>query len=152
MQIIIHTIPFMILRVNFCDRKSTFCKYHTISSSLIGKKSSEKLWACVLFQKLNDQCPEFTTYDVFVDLSCFCCCCWRWCCGCGCCWWLWIDDDILRPKQNGRHFPTDIFKRTFLNENVWLSTPANILITQRLFYLYGDDNTLTRVTSASFWS
>ena len=27
----------------------------------------------------------------------------------------------LRPEQNGRHFPDDIFKWTFLNENLWIS-------------------------------
>ena len=27
----------------------------------------------------------------------------------------------LRPRQNGRHFPDDIFKWIFLNENVWIS-------------------------------
>ena len=26
----------------------------------------------------------------------------------------------LRPRQNGRHFPDDIFKCIFLNENVWI--------------------------------
>ena len=26
----------------------------------------------------------------------------------------------LRPRQNGRHFPDDIFKLVFLNENVWI--------------------------------
>ena len=26
----------------------------------------------------------------------------------------------LRPRQNGRHFPDDIFKRIFLFENVWI--------------------------------
>ena len=26
-----------------------------------------------------------------------------------------------RPRQNGRHFPDDIFKCIFLNENVWIS-------------------------------
>ena len=26
-----------------------------------------------------------------------------------------------RPRQNGRHFADDIFKRIFLNENVWIS-------------------------------
>ena len=30
----------------------------------------------------------------------------------------------LRPRQNGRHFPDDIFKRILLNENVWI--PINI--------------------------
>ena len=29
--------------------------------------------------------------------------------------------DTLRPRQNGRHFPDDIFKCIFLNENVWIS-------------------------------
>ena len=26
----------------------------------------------------------------------------------------------LRPRQHGRHFADDIFKRIFLNENVWI--------------------------------
>ena len=26
----------------------------------------------------------------------------------------------LRPRQNGRHFADDIFKRIFLNENFWI--------------------------------
>ena len=29
--------------------------------------------------------------------------------------------NTLRPRQNGRHFPDDIFKWIFLNENVWIS-------------------------------
>ena len=28
--------------------------------------------------------------------------------------------NTLRPRQNGRHFADDIFKCTFLNENVWI--------------------------------
>ena len=28
--------------------------------------------------------------------------------------------NILRPRQNGRHFAEDIFKRIFLNENIWI--------------------------------
>ena len=31
----------------------------------------------------------------------------------------WIN--TLRPRQNGRHFPDDIFKRVFLNEKLWIS-------------------------------
>ena len=27
----------------------------------------------------------------------------------------------LRPRQDGRHFPDDVFKCIFLNENVWIS-------------------------------
>ena len=30
----------------------------------------------------------------------------------------WVN--TLRPRQNGRHFADDIFKRFFLNENVWI--------------------------------
>ena len=36
-------------------------------------------------------------------------------------WWKLIPIlKILRPRQNGRHFPDDIFKWIFLNENVWI--------------------------------
>ena len=33
--------------------------------------------------------------------------------------WSWIK--TFRPRPNGRHFPDDIFKWIFLNENVWIS-------------------------------
>ena len=39
-----------------------------------------------------------------------------------------IDLNILRPKQNGRHFPDDIFKCTFLNENIWISIKVSLTI------------------------
>ena len=32
--------------------------------------------------------------------------------------------NTLRPRQNGRHFPDDIFKRIFLNQNIRI--PINI--------------------------
>ena len=53
-----------------------------------------------------------------------------------CVWWTMINSvrpgiavnlviigsvNTLRPRQNGRHFPDDIFKCIFLNENVWIS-------------------------------
>ena len=28
--------------------------------------------------------------------------------------------NTLRPRQNGRHTADDIFKRIFLNENIWI--------------------------------
>ena len=31
----------------------------------------------------------------------------------------WLN--TLKPRQDGRHFPDDIFKCIFLNENVWIS-------------------------------
>ena len=33
---------------------------------------------------------------------------------------LWHCINTLRPKQNGRQFPDDIFKRISLNETVWI--------------------------------
>ena len=33
---------------------------------------------------------------------------------------VWDDIYTLRPRQNGRHFADDIFKRIFLNENIWI--------------------------------
>ena len=31
-----------------------------------------------------------------------------------------LNVNTLRPRQNGRYFPDDIFKCIFLNENVWI--------------------------------
>ena len=36
----------------------------------------------------------------------------------------WVN--TLRPRQNGRHFPDDIFKWKFLNENVWISIKISL--------------------------
>ena len=34
--------------------------------------------------------------------------------------------NTLRPRQNGRHFADDTFKRIFMNENVWISTNISL--------------------------
>ena len=34
--------------------------------------------------------------------------------------------NILRPRQNGRHFPDEIFKCIFLDENVWISIKVSL--------------------------
>ena len=34
--------------------------------------------------------------------------------------------NTLRPRQNGRHFPDDIFKWISLNENVWISIKISL--------------------------
>ena len=34
--------------------------------------------------------------------------------------------NTLRPRQNGRHFADDIFKRIFFNENVWSSIKISL--------------------------
>ena len=43
-------------------------------------------------------------------------------------WCLVIMQSVntLRPRQNGRHFPDDIFKRIFLNANVWISLKISL--------------------------
>ena len=35
--------------------------------------------------------------------------------------------NTLRPRQNGRHFPDDIYKCIFLNENVWISIKISLI-------------------------
>ena len=37
------------------------------------------------------------------------------------CFAVWYLISTMKPGQNGRHFPDDIFKCIFLNENVWIS-------------------------------
>ena len=34
--------------------------------------------------------------------------------------------NTLSPRQNGRHFPDDIFKCLFLNENAWISIKISL--------------------------
>ena len=42
-------------------------------------------------------------------------------------WCTWdLSLNTLRPRQDGHHFPDDIFKTIFLNENVWLSTKISL--------------------------
>ena len=36
--------------------------------------------------------------------------------------------NTLRPGQHGRHFPDDIFKWIFMNENVWISINISLKI------------------------
>ena len=39
-------------------------------------------------------------------------------------WPRWVN--TLRPRQNGRHFPDNILKCIFLNENVWISIKISL--------------------------
>ena len=39
--------------------------------------------------------------------------------------------NTLRPRQNGRNFPDDIFKWIFLNENVWISINISLKFVPR---------------------
>ena len=40
--------------------------------------------------------------------------------------------NTLRPRQNGRHFADDPFKRIFLNENVWISLKISLKFVPRV--------------------
>ena len=49
-------------------------------------------------------------------------------------WKLFVLDFIintLRPRQNGRHFADDIFKRIFLNGNIWISIDISLRFVPR---------------------
>ena len=39
--------------------------------------------------------------------------------------------NTLRPKQNGRHFADDIYKRILFNENIWISINISLKIVPR---------------------
>ena len=53
--------------------------------------------------------------------------------------------NTLRPRQNGRHFPDDIFKCIFLNENVW------IFIKISLFFPKGRINNIPALVQIMAW-
>ena len=40
-------------------------------------------------------------------------------------WYIWTIN-ILKPRQNGRHFADDIFNCIFLNENIWISPKISL--------------------------
>ena len=60
-----------------------------------------------------------------------------------------VQDNVLntlRPRQDGRHFPDDILKCIFLNENVWT------LITISLkFVLKGPNNNIPALVQIKAW-
>ena len=54
--------------------------------------------------------------------------------------------NTLRPRQNGRHFPDDIFKWIFLNENVWISINISPKFVPR-----GPINTIPTLVQVMAW-
>ena len=52
----------------------------------------------------------------------------------------------LRPRQDGRHFPDDIFKYIFLNENVWISIKISLK-----FVLKGLINNIPTLVQIMAW-
>ena len=57
---------------------------------------------------------------------------------------LWVN--TLRPRQNGRHFADDVFKRIFLNENVWISITISLK-----FVLKGPINNIPSLVQIMAW-
>ena len=55
--------------------------------------------------------------------------------------------NTLRPRQNGRHFPDNIFKCIFLKENIWIS--INILLK---FIPKGPINDIPALVQVMAWS
>ena len=47
-------------------------------------------------------------------------------CSMACCYTGTPSFSTSRPRQNGRHFPDDIFKSIFLNGNVWISNKISL--------------------------
>ena len=45
--------------------------------------------------------------------------------------WWWVSIDTLRPRQNGQHFPDDIFKCIFFNENIPISIEISLKFVPR---------------------
>ena len=54
--------------------------------------------------------------------------------------------NTLRPRQNGRHFPDDIFRCIFVNENVWSSIKISLK-----FVLKGPINNIPALVQIMAW-
>ena len=58
----------------------------------------------------------------------------------------WLIINTLRPRQDGRNLPDDIFKRFFLNENVWISIKISLK-----FVLAGRINSIPTLVEIMVW-
>ena len=54
--------------------------------------------------------------------------------------------NTLRPRQNGRHFPDDILKWIFFNENVWISIEISLKFVPK-----GDINNIPVLVEIMVW-
>ena len=52
----------------------------------------------------------------------------------------------LRPRQHGRHFPDNIFKCIFLNENVWIAIEISLKFVPK-----GDINNIPALVQIMAW-
>ena len=59
---------------------------------------------------------------------------------------LWHSLNTLRPRQNGRHFPDDTFKRIFMNDNVWISIKVSLKFVPK-----GSINNITALVQIMAW-
>ena len=62
------------------------------------------------------------------------------------CWILLGLLNTLRPRQNGRHFPDDIFKWIFLNKSVWTSINISLKFVPR-----GANNSIPTLVQVMAW-
>ena len=61
-------------------------------------------------------------------------------------WRLCLDFNTLRPRKNGRHFADDIFKRIFLNENIWIPIKISLKFVPK-----GSINTIPALVQIMAW-
>ena len=63
-------------------------------------------------------------------------------------WWFrwWFGVNTLRPRQNGRHFADDIFKRIFSNENIWILIKISLKFVPK-----GSINTIPTLVQIMAW-
>ena len=54
--------------------------------------------------------------------------------------------NTLKPRQNGRHFPDDIFKWIFLSENIWISIRISLK-----FVPWGQINNIPALVQIMAW-
>ena len=89
-----------LLFCNYLWRNGSYC-----DSCFIGNQWNCKLH--LLTMQLWQICWQSLIYTVWLGHCCVLCL-------------LLLQINTMRPTQNGRHFPDDIFKCIFLNENVWI--------------------------------
>ena len=62
--------------------------------------------------------------------------------------------NTIRSRQNGRHFPDDISKRSFLNENVWIPIDISLNLISKWPYtsIGSDDGLAPKRRQAIIWT
>ena len=105
------------------------------------------IWKMVVILSLSSICSMPRNADVFVFMST-----WhhKLCANnpfnTHLAWWHGKEFNILRPRQNGRHFPDDTFKWIFLNENVWISLNISLKFVPR-----GSINNIPTLVQVMAW-